>query len=150
MTGMTTSANERNKGLLTSFMREVWSNGDVERCDAYLAQTYTIHHDPGDPWDGRTLDVGGFMDRVRISRAPFPDQQFHVREMIADEGRVAVTWLWTATHTGECAGFAATGKPITMSGATVYYFDGNGRMTGHWQITDRLSVYQQLQRARRS
>ena len=26
---------------------------------------------------------------------------------------------------------------------TVYYFDGE-RLTGHWQITDRLGVYQQL------
>jgi predicted ester cyclase len=80
----------------------------------YLADTYTIHHDPGDPWDGQILDIAGFMNRVRISRAPFPDQQFHVREMLADERRVAVTWLWTATHTGVYPGFPATGKPINI------------------------------------
>lgn len=147
---MTTPANELHKGILTSFIREVWSNGEVGRCDAYLAQTYTIHHDPGDPWHGQTLDVAGFINRNRISRASFPDQQFHVREMVADEDRVAVTWLWTGTHTGDYPGFPATGKPITMSGATIYYFDSDNRITGHWQITDRLSVYQQLERARHS
>ena len=31
-----------------------------------------------------------------------------------------------------------------MSGATAYGFDAEGRITGHWQITDRLGVYQQL------
>ena len=33
-----------------------------------------------------------------------------------------------------------------MSGATLYYID-NGRLTGHWQITDRLGVYTQLRQA---
>jgi steroid delta-isomerase-like uncharacterized protein len=147
---MTIPANERHKGLLASFMREVWSNGEVERCGTYLADTYTIHHDPGDPWDGQMLDIAGFMNRVRISRAPFPDQEFRVHEMLADEGRVAVTWRWTATHTRDYPGFPATGKPITMSGATVYYFDSNDKITGHWQVTDRLGIYQQLQRPRRT
>ena len=27
-------------------------------------------------------------------------------------------------------------------------FDNQDRLTGHWQITDRLGVYQQLQRNR--
>jgi predicted ester cyclase len=43
-------------------------------------------------------------------------------------------------------GFPASGKQIRMSGATVYFFDGE-RISGHWQITDRLGVYQQLRQA---
>ena len=35
---------------------------------------------------------------------------------------------------------------IRMSGATAYLFDDADRLTGHWQICDRLGVYQQLQR----
>jgi len=57
---------------------------------------------------------------------------------------VAITWLWQGTHLGDIAGFPGTGKKIKMSGATVYYFDGD-RISGHWQIADRLSVYKQLQ-----
>ncbi len=148
MNSATTPADERHKAILTRFMREVWSNGEAERCDTYLADTYTIHHDPGDPWDGQALDVEGFKTRVRLSRAPFPDQQFHVCEMIADENRVMVTWLWAATHTADHPSFPASGKPITMSGATVYYFDSADKITGHWQIADRLGIYQQLQQAR--
>ncbi len=30
-----------------------------------------------------------------------------------------------------------------MSGATVYCVDA-GRLTGHWQVTDRLGVFMQL------
>jgi steroid delta-isomerase-like uncharacterized protein len=138
----------RRQTLLAEFLRDVWSNGDVMRSSTYLASAYTIHHDPGDPWEKQTLDIAGFMDRVRLSRAPFPDQQFDPCEMIEGEAGVVVTWLWQATHSGDCLGFPATGKRVTASGVTVYYFDSDDRITGHWQIADRLGVFQQLQRAR--
>jgi steroid delta-isomerase-like uncharacterized protein len=145
---MTATQDEKRKALLTGFLKEVWSDGAIERSSVYLADTYTIHHDPGDPWEGQSLDIEGFKTRAALSRAPFPDQHFEVQEMIADVDKVVVTWRWSATHTGDYPGFPATRKPITTSGATVYYFDDRGRITGHWQVTDKLSIYQQLQRAR--
>jgi predicted ester cyclase len=131
------------KDLLTRFLAEVWSGGDIEAADRYIAAKYRIRHDPGDPWDGQELDLHGYKERVRLSRAPFPDQCFTVQEMLAEGGTVAVTWLWSATHQGDIPGFPATGRPVRMSGATLYYLDG-GRLSGHWQITDRLGVFMQL------
>jgi predicted ester cyclase len=141
--------NQRRQTLLGNFLQDVWSNGQIERCDTFLAEIYTIQHDPGDPWDGQSLDIAGFKNRVRLSRAPFPDQQFHVLEMLSDESRVMATWNWTATHLGDLPNFPATGSEMSMSGATVYYFDSADKITGHWQVSDRLGIYQQLQQARR-
>jgi steroid delta-isomerase-like uncharacterized protein len=138
--------NNRKQEILREFIREVWNEGLVDRIDAYLAPSYTIRHDPGDPWEGQTLDPEGFKQRVRISRAPFPDQRFEIQEIFADDDKVAITWLWAGAHLGDMPGFPATGKVIRMSGATVYYFDGE-RLSGHWQITDRLGVYQQLRQS---
>ncbi len=84
------------KTVLTQFMNEVWSEGNVEAWDRYLGDSYSIHHDPGDPWHRKQLSRAEFKERVRLSRAPFPDH---------------------------FPGFPASGK----------------------QISDRLSVYQQLQ-----
>jgi steroid delta-isomerase-like uncharacterized protein len=137
------SAAEENVELLTRFLEDVWNAGDVDASEKYLAPKYTIHHDPGDPWDKQELDVAGYMERVRLSRAPFPDQRFTVQDVLADANRAFITWLWDATHSGDIPGFPATGNRVTMSGATVYYFE-NGRLSGHWQITDRLGVFQQL------
>lgn len=64
---MTATQDEKHKATLTGFLKEVWSDGAIERCDAYLAESYTIHHDPGDPWEGRSLDVEGFKARVALS-----------------------------------------------------------------------------------
>lgn len=135
---------EDHETLLRTFIEEVWNAGKVEAAARYVATRYTIHHDPGDPWEGRELDLAGYEERVRVSRAPFPDQRFQIRELMAEGDRVVMTWDWTATHQGDVPGFPATGDPIRMSGATMYYVE-DGRFTGHWQITDRLGVYAQLQ-----
>jgi len=134
------------KRRLAQFIDEVWNCGREEAVDRYLAPSYTLHHDPGDPWDGQVLDVDGFKARLRASRAPFPDQQFDIQRLCADGDAVMMTWQWKATHLGDLPGFPATGEIIRMSGATVYLFGPAERLTGHWQIVDRLGVYQQLQR----
>jgi len=136
------------QNILREFLDRVWSSGEIELCDRFLADSYTIFHDPGDPWDGRTLDLAGFKERVRLSREPFPDQRFEVQNWFENDDGVAVTWLWSATHTGDFPGFPASGKSLKMSGATAYQFDSANRISGHWQVTDRLGIFRQLQHAR--
>jgi predicted ester cyclase len=144
-TGTKLDAGQTRKQLLARFVREVWDLGREEAVATYLAASYRIHHDPGDPWDGQELDLLGFKERLRLSRAPFPDQKFDIQGLYADGDAVVMIWLWTATHLGDFPGFPATGRVIRMSGATAYLFNANDRLTGHWQITDRLGVYRQLQ-----
>ena len=141
---------DRRKSLLTSFLDEVWSQGQVDACDRYVGPSYTVRHDPGDPWDGRQLTREEFKDRVRKSRAPFPDQRFHVQSLLEEGGRVAVAWTWIATHQVDMPGFPATGAALAMSGLTIYDFDDTGHIRGHWQVTDRLGIFQQLQSAARA
>jgi steroid delta-isomerase-like uncharacterized protein len=135
-----------NKDILSRFITEVWSNGDIDACERYIAAKYTIHHDPGDPWDKRELDLAGYRERVTLSRAPFPDQFFTIQELVGEGQKVVVSWLWSATHKGDIPGFPATGRRIEMSGITVYFFE-QGRLTGHWQVTDRLGVFMQLRQS---
>lgn len=90
----------------------MWSSGEIDECDRFLADSYTIRHDPGDPWDDHTLDLAGFKERARLSREPFLDQQFNVQAWFENDNGVAVNWLWSATHLGNIPGFPATGKPL--------------------------------------
>ena len=134
---------ERKK-LLTTFIEKVWSQGRIESCDDFVGDTYTIRHDPGDPWDGQTLSRDGFKERVRISRGPFPDQRFTLVSILEEDYSVVIAWTWAGSHKGEIAGFAATGARLTMSGLTIYDLDEQNRIRGHWQVTDRLGIFQQL------
>jgi steroid delta-isomerase-like uncharacterized protein len=145
---MDMDAASARKALLAQFLDEVWSNGNVAACSRYLSDKYEIHHDPGDPWEGRRLTLAEFEERVSLSRAPFPDQRFDVQTMLEEGMEVAASWVWSATHSGDLPGYPATGQVIRMSGATIYYFDERDRISGHWQVTDRLGIFQQLQLGR--
>jgi len=133
------------KQMLADFMEQVWNLGDEDAVDLYLADSYVIHHDPGDPWHGKTLNRAAFKERLRISRAPFPDERFTILRSIAENDTVAICWTWAGTHTGDLPGFPASGRAVTMSGITFYFFDADNRLTGHWQAVDRLGVMMQLQ-----
>ncbi len=88
--------------------------------------------------------MDGYKERVRLSRAPFPDQKFDIQRLCADGDAVAMTWLWRATHLGDVPGFPATGETVRMSGATTYSFTADDKLSGHWQITDRLGIWHRL------
>jgi steroid delta-isomerase-like uncharacterized protein len=132
------------KQILERFLEEVWNQGDAAAVDGYLATRYTIKHDPGDLWHGRTLSIAEFKERLAVSRAPFPQERFDVVEMVEQGDVIAVSWTWRGVHSGDIPGFPATGREIEMSGITLYYFEGD-RISGHWQIVDRLGVAMQLQ-----
>src|SRR5262249_58957862 len=68
----------------------VWSAGELSAVDRLVASEYVIHSDPGDPWEGQTLDRAAYRERVRYSRAAFPDLAFTLHDVVATGRRVAV------------------------------------------------------------
>jgi len=66
--------------------------------------------------------------------------------ILEDGDAVVIAWTWAGAHKADIAGFAATGVRLTMSGLTGYDFDAENRIRGHWQVVDRLGVFQQLTR----
>lgn len=129
--------------LVRTLFERVWNANDLDAVDDLLAEQYTIHHDPGDPWEGNTLTHAGFKERLTISRSPFPDLNFEIEEVVADDDRVAVNWIMRGTNTGELAGRPPNGRSIEARGITIYYVK-HGRITGHNQAMDRLAVMQQM------
>jgi steroid delta-isomerase-like uncharacterized protein len=124
----------------------VWSGGDLSAVDRLVAPRYVIHSDPGDPWEGRTLDRATYRERVMYSRTGFPDLLFLLHDVIATEHRVAVRWSAEGTHTGDLAGLPATDKRLRFAGQTIYDVVGD-QVAGHWQVVDRLGFMQQLRGA---
>lgn len=135
--------NKTNKALLLLFIDEIWNQGDFSRLETFLAPKYTIHQDPGDPWEFQTLNLATFKDRVNSSRSVFPDLHFTVKEAIAERDKVAIGWHFQGTHKGNTLGLPATGKQVKVLGLTIYYFKDR-KITGHLQVVDRLGFFKQL------
>src|SRR5262249_17754165 len=115
------------------YLDTVWNAGNIDAVAQYVADAgYTIRRDPGDAWEGRTLTVSELAERVRSYLELVPGS-FTVQEILADEHKVMVTWLWSPTLDGDLRGDAAA------AGATVYYLEG-GKLSGHWQVTSAIGA----------
>jgi steroid delta-isomerase-like uncharacterized protein len=122
--------------IVSELLDRVWNDGEVDAAARYIADGYTIHHDPGDPWEGQQLSVGQYAERVSAYRGFFPDLRFTVHELLAGDDKVIVTWLWQGTTAVDQPGFPPSGTVQTATGATVYYIE-DGKITGHWQVIHR-------------
>lgn len=137
------ACNQNNKNAVIKLIDEVWNKRNFEIIDQLIAPQYTIRHDPGDKWEHKTIDLVTYQERVKSSFDVFPDQKFHIEDLVCSGNKIAISWILTGTQKGEIPGMPVTNKKVHVSGITIYYFSKD-KIIGHWQVIDRLSVFQQL------
>lgn len=79
---------------------------------------------------------------VRYSVA-FPDTQYTIEDIIADETKAAVRWSARGTHTGALGELAPTGKQVEVTGMDVYHFR-DCKIVDVWTNWDALGFLKQL------
>lgn len=129
--------------IIKDLYQSIWSYGDYGAIGRLVAPAYTIHADPGDAWEGKTLDHEEYKQRVRYSRQAFPDLSFALDDILACGDRVSVRWHAEGTHAGDLKGLPATGKRLSFAGQTIYELE-RGLVRGHWQVVDRLGFFEQI------
>ncbi len=115
---------ERNIELMKKFetMINTADKKLAEELIASDAQFYT----PASP---KPLYGGkGYLSVVHWMRSGFSDVQWHIKDMIANDDKVAVHWDLTGTHDGEFLEIAPTGKKISVSVMNFYYFNEQGKV----------------------
>ena len=71
----------------------------------------------------------GYLSVVYWMRKGFSDVQWHIKDMIASEDKVAIHWNLTGTHDGDFLGVKATGNKISVSVMNFYYINEKGQVT---------------------
>jgi steroid delta-isomerase-like uncharacterized protein/uncharacterized protein (TIGR02246 family) len=121
---------------------EVWGRGRFDVLDQIAAEAYTVH----DIGLGRTI-VG--RDAVREDMAEFRSalavSEVVMNQMIASPGCVVVRWTLHATHVGNYAGTAPTGRPVEARGVDVLRIE-HGRLAEAWVIANDADLKQQISR----
>ncbi len=86
----------------------------------------------------------GYLSVVDFMRRSFPDVQWKLERMVADETTVAVQWLCTGTFTGEApfAGLQPNGKRFSTTVMNFYTFDAEGRIVGDIAATGIAGILQ--------
>jgi steroid delta-isomerase-like uncharacterized protein len=129
---------QENKALVRH-IAELWNAGDLAALDAHFTADYA-NRDPNNP---EVTDLAGYKRWAAAARAAFPDLQITIEDLIGEGDRVAKYWSFVATHRGEFAGAAPTGKRVTWSGITLYRIVGGKAAECIWR-TDALGLMLQL------
>ena len=66
-----------------------------------------------------------------------------VEDAVAEGDKAAIRCTITGTHKGKLGDIAATGKPVKITGMSLYRLV-NGRIVDDWPAMDALSLLQQI------
>ncbi|HEV2799853.1 MAG TPA: ester cyclase [Pyrinomonadaceae bacterium] len=139
---MTRESVEDPKAIIRRWFEEVWNKGREEAIDELFAEdgvAYGLADGTGAPLRG----ASGFKPFFRNFRGAFPDIEVVVEDTIAEGDRVAARCTVRATHAGDQLGFAATQKPIQITGVAIVRIR-DGKIVEAWNNFDFMSMFQQL------
>ena len=131
---------EQNKTLVRTLMDEVWHKRNVAAMDDIFAPEY-VGHDISHP--GSSHDVEGGKESSADFLSAFSDFCVTCDDVLAEGDRVALRITCRATHTGEFAGMAPTGRRVTFSAIAIMRCH-EGRIAEQWQIFDGPGLMAQV------
>lgn len=137
---MTTDRITRNKQLVDAFIQNLFTKGDLDAVDRYLAPNF-VNHDP--PFPGAPDGAAGMRLAAAMFRQALPDWHSDVDQLVAEGDTVVERFTASGTHRGELMGVVGTGKTITLRGISVFRIDGD-QIVERWGRLDQLGLLQQL------
>jgi steroid delta-isomerase-like uncharacterized protein len=134
------SPTEQNKTIVSDFIGALFTKGDPNAVDDYLADDF-VNHDP--PF-GASADREGMRAAGAMFRAVFPDWHSDLHLLVAEGDIVVELFTASGTHTGgEIMGVAASGATVVLPGINIFRLQ-DGRIVERWGRMDDLGFLRQL------
>ena len=115
------------KDLVREYFHRLLNEKDLSVCDAMLSSNYVDHDAPPDtpPGPKSTKEfVAKFLEE-------YPDMQIDIKDILAEENRVAARIVWRGNH-------RESGEMFHQLGIVILRFDEKG------QLVERWSAYKSL------
>jgi steroid delta-isomerase-like uncharacterized protein len=128
---------EKNKAVARAFVEEVLSTGKLERYSDFHTADFVAHGTE------RDFSLAEDLAMAQEERKALPDMQFAINHMVSEGDLVLVHWTVWGTNTQPGMGLPATGKPIKVSGMTLFRFRA-GKISEEWNAWSMLSVLKQV------
>jgi steroid delta-isomerase-like uncharacterized protein len=139
-TDSTTQA--QNENLVTQFLRELLSEGNLDIADEIMASDAIIHLE-----DSFTPDFGtgpeAMKQIVGLYRNTFPDLDITIDDMVATGDKVFVRFTINGTQMGDLPGIPATGLAVSIKGMDQYRIQ-DGKIAEFWHSADTLGLMKTL------
>ena len=130
---------DANKAVARRLFDEVLNQHNPALIDKIYAPNYVPHSLPS----GFSTDREGTKQFLSHYFHAFPDLQFTVEDMIAEENQVVVRYTGRGTHQGDLMGIAPTGMQATASAVLIVRIE-DGKIVEDWLNLDQLGLLQQL------
>ncbi|MFN8483805.1 MAG: ester cyclase [Anaerolineae bacterium] len=130
---------EENKELVRQLLEDDISQGNEVVAERIIAADFFDHTNP----PGMQHGLEGHKAIVRLFRAAFPDQWWHIEDLIAEGDKVVARTTMRGTHTGDFFGIPPTGRRVELPGVHIMRI-ANGRIAEHWGSNDDLGMMRQL------
>jgi steroid delta-isomerase-like uncharacterized protein len=128
-----------NKALVAEFIDALFTEGELDAVDCYLAPGFVNH----DPFPGFARDREGMRQTALVFRQAFPDWHAGQQAHIAEGDLVAERFTARGTHQGELLGVPPTGREVSLVGINIFRIQ-DGQLVERWGRTDDLGFLQQL------
>jgi steroid delta-isomerase-like uncharacterized protein len=130
---------ESNKLLMSRFVEFINTANEVLAEE--LVDANAIFHAPVSP--DPFIGPQGYMKILGMMRSGFPDIQWTLEEMVAENDTVAARFIMRGTHQATFFGVPASGKKIQVQAVNFYRFS-NGKIVEERGQPDLLALLQQI------
>ena len=129
----------QTKQIVQRLAEEYFNVGDRGFMDEWFSPNFINHNPPA----GIPSDREGLKQHADIIRSAFPDLEFTIGELIAEDQTVTAYVTASGTHQGQFWGAEPTGKSVTLPMIWIARF-ADGKISEWWSIWDFWQVTQRI------
>ncbi|BCT78158.1 hypothetical protein SCMU_40000 [Sinomonas cyclohexanicum] len=118
----------RREAVLTAW-NKAWGDGDLAPFEQLLTPGYARRSKSG------TEDYMALKQTIEATHEAFPDITTEILQIIEDGETAAIHWRSSGTHTGSFMDVPATGRTVTVTGASFLTFEGD-KIAEEWVVWD--------------
>ncbi len=123
-----------NLNAVTRFIENVCNKGELNEIDDLFSEDIV--------WHGGELVTGviDFKESIKETRQTWPDIKFKIQDSFADDNKVVIRWIVTATQEGEFMGIPPSHEKFDTYGMEIFHFEsGSGKIKEAWTVFDALT-----------
>jgi steroid delta-isomerase-like uncharacterized protein len=130
---------DSNKAAMNLFLDFI-NTADEKLAEEIISQDAQFYV-PGRPVPMKGPE--GYLNIIAMMRSGFPDIQWKLEELIAEDDNVAARFTMHGTHQGTFFGVQPTGKQIRVGAINIYHFS-NGQIVEEYGQPDLIGLLGQI------
>jgi steroid delta-isomerase-like uncharacterized protein len=137
--GISQSIPDYNKKIVTKIFLEVWNEKEFGELDKLLSDSVELHFGSGN----FRITTTDFINMIESWHEAFPDFQFRISHIIAEDDVVAINVNFAGTHSKKFMNIEPLNNKINVS-EMMFFRLKEGQIVEAWELYDELGMQKQM------